>query len=107
MHPISDENLFKVFEVVKDNKRFQNLEKDLKAMEIDGKNHPKGINLKSDLCQMGYFKNDEFYFYSQLLNGSSGYLIYYFCFDLIDENFVDDKKCASKPLKRKHDDLQI
>ena len=108
MHPITDENLLKVLEVAKDEMRFQKLEKELKAMKLDEKRKPSDINLKSELCQMGYFKSDEFHFYSQLLNGSSGYLIYYFCFDLIDENVVKDyEDIGNIPSKRKLDDLAI
>ena len=105
MHPISDENLCKVLEVAKDEEKFQKLEKDLKKIEIEGRKNPKGINFKSELCQMGYYKNDEFHFYSQLLNGSSGYLIYYFCFDLMDENFIiNDEDFSNISVKRKFDD---
>ena len=44
---------------------------------------------KSDLGQLGYIKNDEAFFYNQIFNGCSGYLIYYFSFELLDINFIE------------------
>ena len=46
------------------------------------------IDLKTEECQLGYLKSDESHFYAQIFNGTSSYLIYYFCYELLDINLL-------------------
>jgi hypothetical protein len=48
---------------------------------------------------LGFLESDEIHFYSQILNGSFGYLIYYFCYELLDINFIptNNVKEVDKP----------
>jgi hypothetical protein len=57
------------------------------------------LDFQFEECKLGYLKSDETHFYTQILNGSSGYLVYYFCYELLDTNFIptDNVLEANKP----------
>jgi len=47
---------------------------------------------------LGFLESDENHFYSQILNGSFGYLIYYFCYELLDINFTSNTHPKEKQI---------
>jgi hypothetical protein len=78
------------------------------------------MDFHAEECKLGYLKSDETHFYTQILNGSSGYLIYYFCYELLDINFIPtnnvqefnrpfaniENERSQRPQKRKHDSTE-